>query len=179
MTPSGNYNESAYENAVIEVLKNAKWEHTYGPDIDDRDYHDPVLNDVFQYQLRRLNRDVPDDAITAAFHKVKEIVSGNLVERNRIFTDYLQNGVEVSSDGSDGEENHIVYLADYKKPQNNTFQVVNQFTLVGKSERIPDVVLFVNGLPLVVIELKNPSNPETTFHDAYLMSLPALSGVRT
>ena len=166
--PSGKYNENAFENAVIEVLKNTKWEYTYGPDIEERDYHDPVLNDAFQYQLRRLNRDVPDDAITAAFHKVKEIVSGSLVERNRIFTDYLQNGVEVTSNGSEGEENHIVYLVDYKTPKNNTFQVVNQFTLVGKAEKRADVVLFVNGLPLVVIELKNPSNPETTVHDAYL-----------
>ena len=96
---NGSYNESAYENAVIEVLKSTKWEYTYGPDIEDRDYQDPVLNDVFQYQLRRLNRDVPDDAIQSAFHKVKEIVSGSLVERNRIFTEYLQNGVEVTSNG--------------------------------------------------------------------------------
>ena len=79
--PSGKYNENAFENAVIEVLKNTKWEYTYGPDIEERDYHDPVLNDVFKYQLRKLNRDVPDDAITAAFHRVKEIVSGSLIER--------------------------------------------------------------------------------------------------
>lgn len=165
---SGAYNEDSFENAVIEVLKNTQWEHIYGPQIEDRDYRDPVLDDVFKYQLKCINRNIPQEAVDAAYHKVKEIVSGSLVERNRIFTDYLQNGVEVTSNGLEGEENHIVYLVDYKNPKKNNFKAVNQFTIVGKAERIPDVVLFVNGLPLVVIELKNPSNPKTTVHDAYL-----------
>lgn len=165
---SGTYSENSYEHAVIDVLRAAKWESVHGPDITDRDYRDPTMDDVLRSQLRRINRDTPDDAIDLAYHKIKEIEGGSLVERNRVFTDYLQNGIEVSGDLIGMEENFIVYLVDFFNPDRNCFQAVNQWTVVGRCERRPDVVLFVNGLPLVVIELKNPSKPETTVHEAYL-----------
>ena len=165
---SGVVNESVYENAVIEVLKKAGWEYLYGPDIERADYRDPTMPDAVRSVVRKLNRDTPDDAINAALLKVRDIAGGTVLERNRIFTDYLQNGIEAPYFSHGEERTAIVDLIDFDHPERNLFQVVNQWTVIGRCERRADVVLFVNGLPLVVLELKKPSKPETTCHDAFL-----------
>ena len=72
---TGAYNENAYENAVIEVLRSMKWEYMYGPDIE-RDYSDPTLPDVFEYQVRKLNKGVPDEAVNDAIRQVRGIAGG-------------------------------------------------------------------------------------------------------
>ncbi|MDO5319384.1 MAG: type I restriction endonuclease subunit R [bacterium] len=165
--PTGNYSENCYEDAVIETLKKAGWEYLHGPDIE-RDYRNPLCGEVLRYQLRRLNRDIPDDAIDYAFARLHEIEGGCLAARNAVFTEYLQDGIEAPCVVGGEERTFIVHLVDYDDPRNNVFQAINQWTVVGACERRADVVLFVNGLPLVVIELKNPSKPETTAFDAYL-----------
>ncbi|MBQ2623539.1 MAG: HsdR family type I site-specific deoxyribonuclease [Kiritimatiellae bacterium] len=168
--PTGAYNENSYENAVMEVLRSMKWECLYGPEVE-RDYSDPMLADVFVSQVRRLNRDVPAAAVEDAIKQVRGIGGGSLVARNAIFTDWLQNGVEGACTVAGAQTTRLVKLVEYdpKKWKQNTFHAVNQWTVTdGEIERRPDVVLFVNGMPLVVIELKNPSKPETTVHEAYL-----------
>ena len=165
---TGAYSENCYEDAVIETLKKAGWEYLYGPDIERADYRDPTMPDAVRSVVRKLNRDTPDDAINAALLKVRDIAGGTVLERNRIFTDYLQNGIEAPYFSHGEERTAIVDLIDFDHPERNLFQVVNQWTVIGRCERRADVVLFVNGLPLVVLELKNPSKPETTCHDAFL-----------
>ena len=146
---TGAYNENAYENAVLEVLRSMKWEYMYGPDIE-RDYSDPTLPDVFEYQVRSIS-------------------GGSLVVRNAIFTDWLQNGVDGACRVAGDDTTRLVQLVDYAHPEKNAFHAVNQWTVQnGEVVKRPDVVLFVNGMPLVVIELKNPSKPETTVHEAFL-----------
>ena len=115
-----------------------------------------------------LNCDTPDAAIEDALMKVKEIAGGSLVARNAAFTDYLQNGVEGSCRVRGEARTFLVDLVDWAHPARNAFHAVNQWTVEGNCVRRADVVLFVNGLPLVVIELKNPSRPETTVHEAFL-----------
>lgn len=165
--PTGAYSESAFENAVIETLMKARWEYSYGPEIE-RDYRDPTVADTLKFQLKKLNKDVPAEAIDTAFKKIKDIEGGTVLAKNQIFTDYLQCGIESACTVNGEERTYIVKLVDYGRPKNNIFQAINQWTVIGKCERRADVVLFVNGLPLVVIELKNPSKPDTTTHDAYL-----------
>ena len=84
MKTTGSYNENAYENAVLEVLRSMKWEYMYGPDIE-RDYSDPTLPDVFEYQVRKLNKGVPDEAVNDAIRQVRGITGGSVVARNAIF----------------------------------------------------------------------------------------------
>ena len=79
---TGSYNESDYENAVIEVLRSMKWEYMYGPDVE-RDYSDPTLPDVFEYQVRKLNKGVPDEAVNDAIRQVRGIAGGSVVVRTR------------------------------------------------------------------------------------------------
>lgn len=165
---SGAYNENSYENAVLEVLGSLGWERMFGPDVE-RDYGDPMLADTFEQQVRRLNPKVPREAVEDAIRQVRGIGGGSLAVRNATFTDWLQNGVGGACTVAGARTTRLVRLVDYEQPKHNTFHAVNQWTVTdGEVNRRPDVVLFVNGMPLVVIELKNPSKPETTVHEAYL-----------
>ncbi len=165
---TGAYNENSYENAVIEVLRSTGWEYMYGPDIE-RDYSDPTLPDVFEHQVRQLNKGVPEEAVNDAIRQVRGIAGGSVVVRNEKFTNWLQNGVDGSCRVAGDDTTRLVQLVDYAHPDKNAFHAVNQWTVQnGEVVKRPDVVLFVNGMPLVVIELKNPSKPETTVHEAFL-----------
>ena len=165
---TGSYNESAYEKAVLDLLAEEGWTVEYGPDIE-RDYSDPTWDEVLRERVFAINRDTPNEAISEALAKVKDIAGGSVVARNAAFTDCLQNGVEATCVLFGEERTVLVDLVDWAHPKRNAFHAVNQWTVQnGEITRRPDVVLFVNGLPLVVIELKNPSNPDTTVHDAFL-----------
>ena len=161
------YTESDYENAVLQLINEGLgYEYIYGPDVE-RDYHSPLYEDQFLLALQRINRGLSYDAISEALYKIKNFESGTLLQKNMLFMDYLQNGVPAKYFVKGEEQSGLVYLIDYKNLKNNIFTVVNQWTIVENSEKRPDVILFVNGLPLVVVELKSPSRGETDASAAY------------
>ena len=164
---SANYTEADYENSVIELFRNdLGYEYAYGPDIE-RDFYSPLYEEVLLDSLYRLNRGLPDDAISDALFKLKNFENGELVQKNAVFTDYLQNGIEVKYFEDGEERSSIVYLVDYKNPDNNSFIVANQWTFIENSNKRPDIILFLNGLPVVLMELKSPSREETDASEAY------------
>lgn len=161
------YTEADYENSVIELFRNdLGYEYAYGPDVE-RDFESPLHEDVLLNSLHRLNRDLPDDAIQDALFKLKNFENGELVQKNAVFMDYLQNGIPVRYFVDGEERSSIVYLVDYKNPDNNSFIVANQWTFIENSNKRPDVILFLNGLPVVLVELKSPSREETDASEAY------------
>lgn len=163
----GLYTEADYENSVIELFKNdLGYEYAYGPDIE-RDFYSPLYEEVLLDSLYRLNRGLPDDAIKDALFKLKNFENGELVQKNAVFMDYLQNGIPVRYFVDGEERSSIVYLVDYKNPDNNSFIVANQWTFIENSNKRPDVILFLNGLPVVLVELKSPSREETDASEAY------------
>ena len=163
----GLYTESNYENSIIELLKNnLGYDYAYGPDIE-RDFYSPLYEEVLLDSLYRLNRGLPDDAIQDALFKLKNFENGELVQKNAVFMDYLQNGIPVRFFVDGEERSAIVYLVDYKNPDNNSFIVANQWTFIENSNKRPDVILFLNGLPVVLVELKSPSREETDASEAY------------
>lgn len=163
----GLYTEADYENSVIELFRNnLGYEYAYGPDIE-RDFYSPLYEDVLLDSLHRLNRGLPDDAIQDALFKLKNFENGELVQKNAVFMDYLQNGIPVRFFVGGEERSSIVYLVDYKKPDNNSFIVANQWTFIENSNKRPDIILFLNGLPVVLVELKSPSREETDASEAY------------
>ena len=164
---SYNYTEADYENSIIELFENMGYRHVYGPDLD-RDYNCPLYEDELASALRRLNPSMPDDAINDALFKLKNFENAELVQKNAVFTDYIQHGVEVRYFVGSEERSGLVYLADYNNPANNSFIVANQWTFVENSNKRPDVILFLNGLPIVLVELKSPSREETDASEAYL-----------
>lgn len=161
------YTEADYENSVIELFRNdLGYEYAYGPDIE-RDFYSPLYEEVLLDSLNRLNRGLPDDAIQDALFKLKNFENGELVQKNAVFMDYLQNGIPVRYFVDGEERSSIVYLVDYKNPDNNSFIVANQWTFIENSNKRPDVILFLNGLPVVLVELKSPSREETDASEAY------------
>lgn len=164
---SGYYTESNYENAVLQLMnEELGYSYVYGPEVE-RDYHSPLYEDVLLPCLQRLNPALPDDALGEALYKLKNFETGTLLQKNMVFMDYLQNGVPVKYVENGEERSTLVYLVDFKYPDNNEFTVSNQWTFIENSEKRPDVIFFVNGLPLVVVELKSPSREETDASAAY------------
>lgn len=161
------YTEANYENAILQLFQQELgYTYIYGPDVE-RDRHSPLYEDALLPALRRINPALPPDALTEAICKLKSFESGTLLQKNMIFTDYLQNGVPVKYFDGGEERSALVYLVDYRTPANNDFTIANQWTVLENSEKRPDVILFVNGLPLVVMELKSPSREETDASVAY------------
>ena len=164
---SGVYTEADYENSIIELFQNnLEYEYIYGPDIE-RDFYSPLYEDVLIDSLRNLNRDLPEDAILEAIYKLKNIENGELVQKNAVFMDYLQNGISVRYFADGEDRSAMVYLVDYKNVENNSFIIANQWTFIENSNKRPDIILFLNGLPVVLVELKSPSREETDASEAY------------
>lgn len=161
------FTESNYENAILNLFTDVLgYSYAYGPDID-RDYHDPLYEELLLSALQRINPGLPMEALNEAVYKIKNFETGTLLQKNMTFTDYMQSGVPVKYFVNGEERSALVYLIDFRTPANNDFTVVNQWTIVENSEKRPDVILFVNGLPLVVVELKSPSREETDASAAY------------
>ena len=160
------YTESSYENAIIQLFEEMGYTLAYGPDVV-RDYKVPYYADELTAALYRLNPSLPDDAISDALYKLTNYENGELVQKNAVFMDYLQNGVEVRYTEKGEERSALCYLVDYSNIDNNSFVVANQWTYIENAEKRPDVLLFINGLPLVLMELKSPSREETEASEAY------------
>lgn len=160
------FTEDSYENSIIRLFEEMGYDHVYGPDVD-RDFTSPLYDTILEDSISRLNKDLPSAAIKDALYKLRNFENADLVHKNQVFMDYLQNGIPVSYFHKGEERSSIVYLADYKNPQNNSFIIANQWTVIENSNKRPDVILFINGLPLVVMELKSPSREETDASEAY------------
>ncbi len=161
------FTEELYEQAIIELFEKMGYTHIYAPDME-RDYSSPLLDAILQDSLVKLNKGLPLDAIQEAIAKLRDFDTGSLLQKNMQFMDYLQNGVPVKYFVSGEERNSLVYLVDYKNIENNSFYVVNQFTYIENgNNRRPDIILFINGLPLVLCELKSPSKDEVNAENAY------------
>ena len=161
------FREEDYEKSLIELFQNdLEYEYVYGPDIE-RDFYSPLYEEVLIESLYRINHGATNDAIQDALFKLKNFENGELVQKNAIFMDYLQNGIPVRYFVDGEERSSIVYLVDYKNPENNSFIVANQWTFIENSNKRPDLILFLNGLPIVLMELKSPSHEETDASEAY------------
>ena len=160
------FTENSYEQALVALFQQLGYEYLYGPDVE-RDYYMPFYEKQLLQSLGEINPSKASAATEEALSKLKNIETGSLVQRNEHFMDYLQNGIEVSYYDGTEQRNDIVYLIDYENINRNTFQIINQWTFVEKSEKRADVIVFVNGLPLVVVEVKSPSREETDASAAY------------
>ncbi len=160
------FTEASYENSIIELFQGMGYNHIYGPDVE-RDYTNPLYEEILVDSLYRINPKLCDDAIKDAIYKLKNFEIGELVQKNDIFMDYLQNGIEVRYLQDGEEHSDIAYLVDYENVENNSFIIANQWTFIENSEKRPDVILFLNGLPVVIMELKSPSREETDASEAY------------
>jgi type I restriction enzyme R subunit len=161
------YTEASYEQSIIELFENMGYAHIYGPEYE-RDFTNPLMENQLRSSIALINPELPNQAVTEAIAKLKTYEAGALVTKNETFMDYLQNGVEVTYREEDHSRSALVKLVDYENPARNSFVVANQWTFKQYETKRADIVIFLNGIPVVVMELKSPKNEDVTIEDAYL-----------
>jgi type I restriction enzyme R subunit len=170
------FNESVVENAALEWFECLGYQVGHGPDLapgepaSERDsYADVVLVGRLQEAIRRLNPTIPDEAREEALRKVLRVGTPSLTQTNRAFHQLLRDGVPVEYQRTDGSiAGDHARLVDFGDVFANDWVAVNQFTVIeGQHNRRPDIVVFVNGLPLGLIELKNAADEDATIWSAY------------
>lgn len=168
-------NEQQLEKLCLGWFQQVGWQFAHGPDIapdssapERTDYHQVVLRERLLAALARINPQIPTAALEQAVHALQMVSAPQMVVRNRSVHRLLLSGVSVEFEVGEQKKQDWVYFIDFAQPSNNDFLVVNQFTITGtRQPRRPDLIAFVNGLPLAVVELKNPANEQTDVWDAF------------
>lgn len=180
--------ESAIEEFAIKLLERQGYQYVYGPDVAPdsetparKAFEDVLLLDNLTKAVARINPTVPADAREDAIKQIQRLNSPELIANNEAFHRMLTEGVTVSYQKDGQSRGDLVWLIDFHEPENNDFVVLNQFTVINNHvNKRPDIVLFVNGLPLVVMELKNAADENATVQGAfrqlqtYQQAIPAL-----
>ena len=167
--------EDHIESFAIEQLQSLGWEYIHGLAIapgaeqsERENFEQVVLIDRLRKSLSIINRHIPKEAQEQAIQKILRIYSPELLHNNEEFHKLLVEKVKIPYQQDGYERSHEVALIDFENLENNQFLVVNQFTIVEKNQnKRPDIILFVNGLPLVVIELKNAADENATIQSAF------------
>ncbi|MCX8093724.1 MAG: type I restriction endonuclease subunit R [Candidatus Goldbacteria bacterium] len=168
--------ESEIEKEALDLLKDLGYEILFGPEIgpdgsfkEREEYDQVILKSRLLNSIKKINKNFPDSVYEEVIKKIIALPSPDTVTNNEQFYRYLFDGVGVEYRKKDGEIKYdIVKLIDFDNPENNDFIAVNQFKIIeNKENRRPDIVIFINGLPLVLIELKNPDTPDADIQDAF------------
>ena len=167
--------ENTIEEFAIELLEHLGYQYIYAPEIahdgdspERTSYEDVLLTGRLQEAICRINSNIPFDSQEEALKEIQRINSPELIANNEAFHRMLTEGINVSYQKDGHQRGDLVWLIDFENPLNNEFVVANQFTVIedGNNKR-PDIILFVNGIPLVVIELKNPADENATVKSAF------------
>ncbi|MFB2833654.1 type I restriction endonuclease subunit R [Floridanema evergladense] len=167
--------ESKIEELALEYLENIGYDYRYGcilaPDGEQPErekYDDVILKNRLINAINTLNPTLPIEAREEAFRQIITINTADLLNNNEIFHQYLTEGIDIEYQNNGETRGGKVWLIDFEHPENNEYLAVNQFTIIENNhDRRPDIILFINGLPLVVIELKNPADEQATIETAY------------
>ena len=157
------FKEEQVEQAIIEQLQGLGYEYLYGPEIE-RDYKEVILKDIFLNSIFKINPDITQDIADEVYRRIRTFTNIGLVQANYEFYHMLYAGVEIPIEG---DRTYTAKLIDRNNIENNSFHVINQYTIIEYKEKRPDVIIFINGIPLVVFELKSAIKEETTIENAY------------
>ena len=160
------FNEEQLEDVTLNILENLGYERLNGYNID-RDYRSVFMDDTLFNDLCKINENFSDAQIQEAIKTIKTLSHGNPIEDNKIFTRYLLEGVPVQVKNDNGYQYKNVKLIDFDDINANHFQAMNQYTIIEFDTKRPDIIVFINGIPLVVIELKTATNEDVKLEDAY------------
>ena len=168
-------NESTIEHQAIEQLQSLGWQYAYGKEVLPNEAYpwresrnEVVLKPLLLQSLQKINPHLPEETLQEVVSSVCKSDISSVEERNRQFYQLLKQGVKVHYQQNGQEKNDVALLVDFKHPENNLFYVINQLEIQGiKGKRIPDILCFVNGLPLVIFELKNPLDVKADLERAF------------
>ncbi|MDD4353488.1 MAG: type I restriction endonuclease subunit R [Candidatus Nanoarchaeia archaeon] len=162
--------ESTIEEFVIELLQNQSWQYLSPEDQENEraELYEVILKKRFKDAIDRINPNATDEMKVQALGQILNFPSQNLIDNNEYFHRLLTEGIEVEVMAEDGIKGDKIYLVDFDNIDNNDFVACNQFTIIENNiTKRPDIILFINGLPLVIIELKNPVDENATIQKAY------------
>jgi type I restriction enzyme, R subunit len=163
---AGRGSETEFELTTIERLIQQEFDYTHGEEIE-RPHDEVVLRVILKDKLVEFYSDLPDNAIEFVVNRLTRPEGVDTLQRNKKFHEDLTKGFEVPYERDDGVKNHVhVYPINWNEPKKNDFRVVNQFPIHGQNDRRPDIIIFINGLPLIVFELKNPYSIKPSVDDA-------------
>ena len=159
-------NENTLEQAIISELQEMGYDYLYGPDIN-RDYHEVILEDCFKESMMNINPDITMEIVSEAYKTIRNHSLLKLEDVNASFHKLLVEGVPIPYKKNGENRTYTVKLVDFERPDVNDFKVINQYTIIDYKNKRPDLLVFINGIPMVLFELKNMANDMTTIENAY------------
>ena len=161
------FTEESFENVVIQYLKELNYDYIHGSNLT-RDNKEVLLLKNLKTNLININKQIPESSIDYAIKKIQNFETNDVFTNNKLFHKYLTEGIEITDFINGKTVYHTVKLIDFDNMENNEFLVVNQLEIVEDDiKKIPDVIVYVNGIPLVCMELKSTSREEVNIEDAY------------
>ena len=161
------FNEETLEKITMEILEELEYECINGYEMERTDFSKVILEDDLKEAIRRINNNVTKEQVKEVIRQVKNLEHNNTILNNKQFTKYLLEGVSVPVNENGETRYKTIRIVDFNNISNNIFKAINQYTIIEHSEKRPDIILFVNGLPLVVVELKSTVREEVKLIDGY------------
>lgn len=168
------FREDELEQASLEILQSLGYEYIHGKELSPsaefvqrESYRKVILSEKVKEALFRINKDLPNEALENAYRQIISFNSPSLEENNKYFHNIMVNGMDVSFKEDGNIRTKKAYIIDFENIKNNEYLAVNQFVVVGKENRRPDIVIFINGLPIVVVELKSATDENVSIEEAY------------
>ena len=161
------FNEKTLEKMTMEILKELEYECINGYKMERADYSKVILEDDLSNAIRKINNNVTDEHVTEVVRQIKNLEHNNTILNNKQFTKYLLEGCQVPINENGETRYKTIKIVDFDNISNNTFKAINQYTIIEHSEKRPDIIIFINGLPLVVVELKSTVREEVKLIDGY------------
>ena len=161
------FNEETLENITMEILDELEYEYINGYEMDRTDYSKVILEDDLLNAIHNINSDVTDEQVKEVVRQIKNLEHNNTILNNKQFTKYLLEGCQVPINENGETRYKTIKIVDFNNISNNTFKAINQYTIIEHSEKRPDIIIFINGLPLVVVELKSTVREDVKLIDGY------------
>ncbi len=161
------FNEETLEKITMEILKELEYECINGYEMERTDYSKVILEEDLRNAIYKINNNVTDEQVTEVVRQIKNLEHNNTILNNKQFTKYLLEGCQVPINENGETRYKTIKIVDFNNISNNTFKAINQYTIIEHSEKRPDIIIFINGLPLVVVELKSTVREEVNLEDGY------------
>ena len=161
------FNEETLEKITMEILNELEYECINGYEMERTDYSKVILEDDLKNAIHKINSNVTYEQVTEVVRQIKNLEHNNTILNNKQFTKYLLEGCQVPINEHGETRYKTIKIVDFNNISNNTFKAINQYTIIEHSEKRPDIIIFINGLPLVVVELKSTVREEVKLIDGY------------
>ena len=161
------FNEETLEKITMEILEELEYECINGYEMERTDFSKVILEEDLKESIRKINKNVTEEQMQEVLRQIKNLDHNNTILNNKQFTKYLLEGCQVPINENGETRYKTIKIVDFDNISNNTFKAINQYTIIEHSEKRPDIIIFVNGLPLIVVELKSTVREEVKLIDGY------------